>query len=126
MSLLFEECQIALGKDCQIIENKEEELLVLKQLDGYLTPYNTVDWQYLRTQEYNDLEKFKKNHLMSVDVYVVADSNDVPVFKSRLDTILSHLDDVTALSCKVFIFNQDFIVQEQFPYRIIKMGYKVF
>lgn len=92
----------------------------------YLTPYNTVDWQHLRTQEYNDLEKFKKNNLNSVDVYVVADSNDVPVFKCRLDTILSHFDGVTALSCKVFIFNQNFIVHKQFPYRIIKMGYKVF
>lgn len=123
MNMLFEECRIALGKDFQLIA-KEKEEFIFKQLDEYLTCYGTVDWSKLTTHEYVEISALiQSNNLINgSDVYIVADTSDVPVFESKLNTVLNNFADVTALSCKVFIFNQSFIIQEQFPSSTIKVG----
>lgn len=121
---LFEECQNALGKDCHIVD-EQEQALILEQLYQYLAPYNIVDWHKLTIQKYINIgDLVRSNHFTNdSEVYIVADSDNVPIFKSKLQSVLESFEDVVSLSSKVFIFNYTFIIQEEFPSSSIKVGY---
>ena len=57
-------------------------------------------------------------------LYVLADNADVPVFRSNLKVIMDNIYDVSALSPKVFIFNQEVIIEPLFPSDTLRVGLK--
>ena len=57
-------------------------------------------------------------------LYVLADNADVPVFRSNLKVIMDNIYDVSALSPKVFIFNQEVIIEPLFPSDNLRVGLK--
>ena len=49
--------------------------------------------------------------IINQNVYVLADINDVPVFKTNLLLALDKLDDISALSTRVFILGIGYLAQ---------------
>ncbi|MBZ7282064.1 hypothetical protein FMK75_28435, partial [Klebsiella oxytoca] len=63
---------------------------------------------------------YNKKH----DVFVFVDNINIPVFRTNLVLVAENIYDVTALSPKLFIFNNELILQPLFPTDIIRLGIK--
>lgn len=48
-------------------------------------------------------------------MFVFADDSSIPIFITKLKLIAENIYDVTALSPKLFIFNNEVIIQPLFP-----------
>ncbi|MGQ6445266.1 CDI toxin immunity protein, partial [Serratia sp. IR-2025] len=60
----------------------------------------------------------------SYDVFVFVDDINIPIFRANLMLVAENIYDVTALSPKMFIFNNELILQPLFPTEIIRLGIK--
>ncbi|WP_440530058.1 CDI toxin immunity protein, partial [Serratia sarumanii] len=49
---------------------------------------------------------------------------NIPIFRANLMLVTENIYDVTALSPKMFIFNNELILQPLFPTEIIRLGIK--
>ncbi|MGQ6199728.1 CDI toxin immunity protein, partial [Serratia sp. IR-2025] len=58
------------------------------------------------------------------DVFVFVDDINIPIFRANLMLVAENIYDVTALSPKMFIFNNELILQPLFPTEIIRLGIK--
>ena len=120
---LFQECKDALSADINIIDNKEQVEFVLGLLNEFLTPYGTINFNKLMCTDYlnieNALNSFKD---YTYKVYVVADDSDIPIFQTNLKLALENFYDISALSPKIFIFNENEIFAPLFPNESIRYG----
>lgn len=57
-------------------------------------------------------------------MYFFVDDINIPIFKTNLALIAENIYDVTALSPKIFIFNNELILQSLFPNETIRLGRK--
>lgn len=120
---LFQECQNMLKDDFHIINNTD---FVLDTLSKYLTQFNSIDWDKVRHKDYDDFNFLLEDISLSdysIEVFVVADDDDIPIFKSNLELIVSNIYDVIALSPKLFIFNENIILSPLFPTYTIRAGF---
>ncbi|WP_313738107.1 hypothetical protein [Acinetobacter sp.] len=111
---LFEECKEALKNDFQIIEDSKE---VIAKLNIYPIHLNSIIWTNMDFREFDDMDELLKyvQEFQDTVVYVVADDKDIPIFTSTLNAVIENIYDVMALSPKVFIFNNEVILEPLFP-----------
>lgn len=109
---LFEECRIALSKDFSLLNEKEMQD-VLSKFYKYPFRSGNVDWKSSKVSnvDFHWLIKETINCRIDANIYVIADVEDVPIFRTNLLLLLEHIDDVSALSTKVFILNERFLAQ---------------
>lgn len=109
---LFEECVEALSDDFSLLsEEKEKEVLNI----FYKYPFEYGNINKLKegivSVEFDELIKLVEEKVKSSEVYVLADINVVPIFKTNLFLALEKIDDISALSTKVFLLGDGYLAQ---------------
>ena len=109
---LYEECVEALSDDFSLLsEEKEKEVLNI----FYKYPFEYGNINKLKegivSVEFDELIKLVEEKVKSSEVYVLADINLVPIFKTNLFLALEKIDDISALSTKVFLLGDGYLAQ---------------
>ncbi|WP_454878527.1 CDI toxin immunity protein [Serratia inhibens] len=121
---LFDECREALSADFNIVEGKAQQEAI-DILNKYPLAKGSVTWSVIKHSDYESFDDLlSAHHIENDDVFVFADDADIPVFRSKLSLIAENIYDVTALSPKLFIFNNEVIIQPLFPTEIFRIGIK--
>lgn len=109
---LFDECIEALSDDFSLLK-EEEEKEVLNIFYKYPFEYGNIDKlkEGVVTLKFDKLIKLVEEKLKSSEVYVLADINGVPIFKTNLFLALEKIDDISALSTKVFLLGDGYLAQ---------------
>ena len=109
---LFDECKEALSEDFQLLSEDEKEQ-VLKEFYKYPFEYGSIDKDSKKIKILNPdrLIELIEKKIINQNVYVLADINDVPIFKTNLLLALDKLDDISALSTRVFILGIGYLAQ---------------
>jgi len=119
---LFEECQEALSADFEILEGQEKKKAV-DILNSYPFISGAISWPKIKYSDYENIDDLLKVSLMkNADVFVLVDDASIPLFKTNLSLIAENIYDVTALSAKLFIFNNEIILQPLFPTEVFRLG----
>ena len=109
---LFEECIEALSDDFSLL-TEEEEKEVLNIFYKYPFEYGNINKlkEGIVSVEFDELIKLVEEKVKSSEVYVLADINLVPIFKTNLFLALEKIDDISALSTKVFLLGDSYLAQ---------------
>ena len=109
---LFEECVEALSDDFSLL-TEEDEKEVLNIFYKYPFEYGNIDKlkEGVVTLKFDKLIKLVEEKVKSSEVYVLADINGVPIFKTNLFLALEKTDDISALSTKVFLLGDGYLAQ---------------
>ena len=109
---LFDECIEALSDDFSLLK-EEEEKEVLNIFYKYPFEYGNIDKlkEGVVTLKFDKLIKLVEEKLKSSEVYVSADINGAPIFKTNLFLALEKIDDISALSTKVFLLGDGYLAQ---------------
>ena len=109
---LFDECIEALSDDFSLL-TEEEEKEVLNIFYKYPFEYGNIDKlkEGVVTLKFDKLIKLVEEKLKSSEVYVLADINGVPIFKTNLFLALEKIDDISALSTKVFLLGDGYLAK---------------
>lgn len=119
---LFDECKEALSSDFSVVQGQDEKEAT-NILHKYPFTNGNIAWTELEYSDYEDINGILKDgNIKNKNVYVFADDANIPVFKSNLPLIAENIYDVTALSTKLFIFNDELILQPLFPTEIFRLG----
>lgn len=119
---LFEECQEALSADFEILENQEKKEAV-DILNKYPFASGAISWPEIEYSDYENINDLLNVSLLkNADVFVLVDDASIPVFRTNLSLIAENIYDVTALSPKLFIFNNEIILQPLFPTEMFRLG----
>ncbi|WLP94607.1 hypothetical protein [Psychrobacter sp. M13] len=118
---LFEECREALNQDFTIVD---DEQTAIDLLQTFPLKNNYMVWTNIDYKDYDCMEELLSDFLSlsASSFYVLADSENVPIFKSNLKLIIDNIDDVSALSSKVFIFNENVVIEPLFPTYTLRVG----
>lgn len=122
---LFDECKEALSADFNVLSEKDK-VSVMGIFNKYPSANGNILWSEIDFKDFetvNDL--LNEATLKNEDVYVIADNADIPIFKTNLRLVFDNIYDVTALSPKLFIFNDDVILQPLFPTDKIRLGVRL-
>lgn len=121
---LFEECKEALSADFSIVEGQVKKDAI-DILNKYPFIKGNVTWSEVECSDYQNIDDLlNANPMKNNDVFVFVDDETIPIFRTKLGLIAENIYDVTALSPKIFIFNDSFILQPLFPTEIIRLGVK--
>ncbi|MDQ9889872.1 CDI toxin immunity protein [Acinetobacter pittii] len=123
---LFEECKNALKNDFQIISDIDTED-VYTTLNMYPIKQNCILWTNIDFKDFDDMDELLESMqtIQDENVYVVADDQDIPVFTSKLKSIIENIYDVMALCPKVFIFNESILLEPLFPTYSVRVAFKL-
>ncbi|UGQ31471.1 hypothetical protein [Acinetobacter calcoaceticus] len=122
---LFEECKNALKNDFQIISDIDVEDVYTK-LNMYPIKQNYILWKNIDFKDFDDMDELLENMqtIHNENVYVVADDQNIPVFTSKLKSIIENIYDFMALCPKVFIFNETILLEPLFPTYTVRVAFK--
>ncbi len=119
---LFDECREALSADFNVLEGREQKV-ALDILNKYPLAKGRVTWSAIRHSDYESIDDLlSANSVKNDDMFVFADDASIPVFRSKLNLLAENIYDVTALSPKLFIFNDEVIIQPLFPTDMFRLG----
>lgn len=118
---LFEECKEALSADFTIIDKEEERVNTI--LEGYPFVSGNISWSEISFRDFETSDELLcQSWLKNENVYVIADDANIPIFRTNLRLVLENIYDVAALSPKMFIFNENMILQPLFPTDALRLG----
>ncbi|MDV8150992.1 hypothetical protein R5L37_04335 [Acinetobacter pittii] len=122
---LFEECKNALKNDFQIISGIDVEDVYTK-LNMYPIKQNCILWTDMNFNDFDNMDELLESMqtIPNENVYVVADDQNIPVFTSKLKSIIENIYDVMALCPKVFIFNETILLEPLFPTYTVRVAFK--
>lgn len=119
---LFEKCQEALSADFEIVEGQGKKEVV-DILNKYPFVSGCVSWPEIEYSDYESIDDLLNiDCIKNANVFVLADDACIPIFRSNLSLIAENIYDVTALSPRLFIFNNEIILQPLFPTEIFRLG----
>ncbi|MFP1787739.1 CDI toxin immunity protein [Lonsdalea quercina] len=119
---LFDECREALCADFHMVEGQAQQEVV-GILNKYPLVKGNIVWSEIKYSDYESVgELLNKNTITNDDVFVFVDDASIPVFRTKLSLIAENIYDVTALSPKLFIFNNEIIIQPLFPTDNFRLG----
>lgn len=120
---LFEECEEALKQDFNLVNNEKE---VTKLLQIFPLKGNYMVWGKIEYKDYDCMEELLSDFsdLAKIHFYVLADNADIPIFKSNLKLIIDNIYDIMALSPKVYIFDENVVIEPLFPSYTLRVGQK--
>ena len=120
---LFEECREALKQDFTIVDDEQK---AVELLQNFPLKNNYMVWTNIEYKDYDCMKELLSDllPLSETPFYVLADNEDVPIFRSNLKLLMNNIYDVIALSPKVFIFNEDVVIEPLFPSYTLRVGQK--
>jgi len=119
---LFEECQEALSADFGIAEGQEKKEAI-DVFNKYPFVSGAISWPEIEYSDYENIDDLLNISLMkNANVFVLVDDASIPIFRTNLSLIAENIYDVTALSPKLFIFNDEIILQPLFPTEMFRLG----
>ena len=119
---LFDECREALSADFNIVEGTAQQE-AFGILNKYLLAKESVNWSEIRHFDYEPFQELMSANSVKIDdMFVFADDQNIPVFRTKLRLIAENIYDVTALSPKLFIFNDEIIIQPLFSTDGFRLG----
>ena len=119
---LFEECKEALKADFKIIDS-EAEKTAINILNSYPFENGNIYWSRINYVDYDSIDALLGARKLKInDVFVFADDAEIPVFSTNLILLAENIYDVTALSPKLFIFNNEMILQPLFPSEMFRVS----
>ena len=109
---LFDECKEALSENFHLLSEDEKEQ-VLKEFYTYPFEYGSIDKdsKKIKILDLDRLIELIEKKIINQNIHVLADINDVPIFKTNLLLALDKLDDISALSTRVFILGIGYLAQ---------------
>ncbi|WP_168386375.1 hypothetical protein [Erwinia amylovora] len=121
---LFEECKEALSANFNIVEGKLKQDAI-DILYSYPFEHGNIAWSKMEYSDYDGADELLNASLIrNVNVFVFADDDSIPIFRTNLNLVAENIYDVTALSPKIFIYNDKVILQPRFPTDIFRIGNK--
>lgn len=121
---LFEECREALSADFNIVEGQDERNAI-DILYKYPFAKGSIVWSEMECSDYENIDDLLEgNPIRNDDVFVFVDDESIPIFRTKLNLIAENIYDVTALSPKLFIFNNKVILEPLFPTEMFRLGIK--
>lgn len=121
---MFDECREALGANFFNVQ-KDIEQDAMKILHDFPFEGGSILWAKI---EYVDLsdphEILNISGLANEIVYILADNADIPIFATKISSFIENIYDVISLSPKIFIFNENLVIQPLFPDEKIRLGFK--
>ncbi|EIS7447139.1 MULTISPECIES: CDI toxin immunity protein [Citrobacter] len=122
---LFDECKEALSADFNVLDEKDQ-VRVMGIFNKYPSANGNILWSEIDFKDFETVNDFLNEAVLkNEDVYVIADNADIPIFKTNLRLVFENIYDVTALSPKLFIFNENVILQPLFPTDKIRLGVRL-
>lgn len=119
---LFEECKELLKTDFDVVEG-DDLSMVMDIFHQYPWCSGKIMWSEMDFSDYEIThEMFNESGLGNETVFVIADEANVPVFRTHLQLIVDNIYDVIAISPKIFIFNDNLMMQPLFPHDVIRMS----
>lgn len=119
---LFEKCQEALSADFGIVEGQEKKE-ALDIFNKYPFVRGAISLPEIEYSDYEDIDDLLNISFMkNSDVFVLVDDASIPIFRTNFSLIAENIYDVTALSPKLFIFNNEFILQALFATETFRFG----
>ena len=120
---LFDECRESLHSDFSIVIGSEEKKAIDLLYSYPVITGEGILWREMKYADYDDLyDVLNENVLKNHDVFVLADDADIPLFRTNIKLIAENVYDVTALSPKLFIYNDEVIIQSLFPSDNFRVG----
>lgn len=109
---LFDECKEALKSDFYILSLQEQKI-ILDEFYMYPFEYGNVEKNHSKiTQvDFLDLINLINRKTKSSEVYVICDMQGIPIFRTNLLLALEKIDDISALSTKVFFLGDGYLAQ---------------
>ncbi|MBG5757339.1 hypothetical protein I5E65_30810 [Pseudomonas aeruginosa] len=121
---LFEECKEALRADFNIVEGQAQQDAI-DILYKYPLEKGNILWSEMEYSDYENIDALLDvNSIKNADVFVFADDVNIPIFRTNLKLIAENIYDVIALSPKLFIFNNNMILEPLFPTEMFRLGIK--
>lgn len=112
MATLLEECIEALGEDILVIEDSKvvNELFQTMSNSYVFTSWGRIEWESIKEHEtffyLSELVQYcNENQLLDKEFYILWDQITLPSIKTNLENIFNNLDDVTATSANIWLFN---------------------
>ena len=119
---LFDECKEALLSDFHLVIGDENDKAI-DLLNKYPVTIGGVVWNEMEHNDYDNLyDALNVSAVKNQDVFVLADDTDIPIFRTNIKLIAENVYDVTALSPKLFIYNNEIIIQPLFPSERFRVG----
>lgn len=119
---LFEECQKALSADFSIVEGKTEKEAI-DIFNNYPFANETISWEKIEHSDFESIDDLLSEYLINnVNVFVLVDNASIPIFRTNLSLLAENIYEVTALSPKLFVFNDEIIMQPLFPTEMFRLG----
>lgn len=119
---LFEECQEALSANFRIVEDQEKKEVV-DIFNKYPFVSGCISWPEIEYSDYESIDDLLNiDCIKNANVFVLVDDASIPIFRSNLSLIAESIYDVTALSPRLFIFNDEIILQPLFPTEMFRLG----
>lgn len=119
---LFNECREALSADFNVVEGEAQQE-ALGILNKYPLAKGSIVWSAIKHSDHESIDDLLSEISIKKDaVFVWADDASMPIFRTKLSLIAKHIHDVTALSPKLFIFNDEMIIQPLFPGNMFRLG----
>jgi len=104
---LFEECLVALGESAITLSKKDTEKMFENMTTNFpFTSWGKIDWSKVNNViSISSTDKINKHiREKESDVYILWDEASLPSIKAKINTVLSALDDVTAVSFDTWIY----------------------
>lgn len=112
---LFDECKEALGEDFNIVEGHDCDTAIFI-FNQYPIINGNISWPDVGYIEYENIKEFvRKQSFENNHFFVLVDDASIPVFRTSTRALSENVCDITALSPKIFIFNDEVILQPLFP-----------
>ena len=107
---LYEECLVALGNNAQAMNGKETKD-IFEEITGTfpITSWGRIDLDKINRKIRGDsiqegINKLKEERLIDGDVYILWDEASLPVVKTKIESVVNAIYDITAVSFDTWIF----------------------
>lgn len=112
MKTLFDECKEALSR-CFYFLSSEEEKLILNEFKKYPFKYGEIEYDIDVVEKvdfFHLLELINEKKINSY-IYVLPDTKGIPFFRTNLLLALDNIDDISALSTRIFFLGDGYLAQ---------------
>lgn len=105
---LLEECLGLLGKKIEVLSKEETDTIFESMLKIFpTTPWGRIDWNEVNHKRLSSISEIKKYISEKKEVYILWDEASLPSIKTSISNLLSHIDNILAVSFDTWLYFPD-------------------